>query len=343
MLLKSNTRFRNLAEAGLMRRACNLPLDDEQTAAVKHAKLSAALNTTDRSSFNFDLGLMDSIEHQRFKNSLSTLDGSQGAYLIPSEELLPTIEHALDLHSAIRSVATVRRQKMGNDSGEVMIDDASAEGYDSCENESKTASEIEFKKLNFRPLTFRSGILTVPYAMIEDGLESVSSALSAALGRRIARRMNRVWTSQLVAEATAVTTGVAAGAVDYDDLVSVIDAVGAAYRSSPSFGIMLHPNVMTLLWQGKDGNGAPMLHLMRDFGVRFVLNPHLDSTVAAGKISLVAGDFSQLHVLDDSAVKIQSYFERSATADQVDFQARLKAGFTIATTSGQPAFAKIVH
>ncbi|MEX2113539.1 MAG: phage major capsid protein [Pirellulales bacterium] len=341
--LNSDARFRGLSEQALLRQAVGQRLTAEHQAALKHDRVKLPEYVNDRNSFSFELGLYAAVEHAKFRAALSSLDGSQGGYLTPSEEVLPMIEQALDLYAPIRGVATVKRIKMGLDSGQALIDDAGAEGYMDRENTATTATELDFKLFKFRPHVFTSGVLAVPHAMIEDGVDSLSGQIGEALARRVARRQNRHWTSELVAVAPAVTDGVGSSAVDYDDLVSVIDAVGAAYRSSPSFGIMMHPDTLTKLWQGKDGSGAPILHLMRDFGVKFILNARLDATIQSGAISMVAGDFAQLVVLDDAAMQIQTFHERGAEQDQILFQARLKSGVAVLNTSGEPAFAAIHH
>jgi HK97 family phage major capsid protein len=160
---------------------------------------------------------------------------------------------------------------------------------------------------------FSSDWIKVSYEMVQDAAFDVEAYVARKATERIGRAFNRYSTTgtgtgqpQGVTSAAAVgKVAAATNAIVYDELLDLIHDVDAAYRSLPSFTLMLHDSTLAALRKLKDGNGAYIWSAgaagapNQILGYLYVVNNHLaELSAGANAKVLLAGAFEKYLVRD---------------------------------------------
>jgi HK97 family phage major capsid protein len=196
------------------------------------------------------------------RQQLTTPD-AVGGYLIP-EEVVTRIETALLAYGGVRGTrATVIRTRGGNPLHFPTSDDTANASAILAENTAHSVTDFAFSEVIFGAYKFAT-MVQASYELLSDNvIVDFEGWLAAQIGVRNARGQaayltTGTGTAQPEGFVTGATNGPTAGgaAIDYDDVVNLVQAVVAAYAVNGEFGC----NWATIvdLRNIKDSQGMPM-------------------------------------------------------------------------------------
>ncbi|HEX3152917.1 MAG TPA: phage major capsid protein [Gemmataceae bacterium] len=266
--------------------------------------------------------------------SQSVGTNSEGGYLRP-QGFVNNLEVALKRYDAVRQVAEVLRTADGRPMPWPTVNDTGNAGTLLAENAQVSEVAATFGAATFNAYKFTSGLVLVSAELDEDSAFDMTETLGSLLGERIGRgeagyHTTGTGSSQpggVVTGSTLGKTAASATAIAADELIDLYHAVDPAYRDSPGFGWMMHDNIAAVVRKLKDStgrylwgmdtlrNGQPPLLL----GKGVTINQSMQSTVATGTKTVLAGDMSKMKVRDAGPIRIKRLVERYADYDQVGF------------------------
>lgn len=271
---------------------------------------------------------------------LGTQVGVRGGSLIPSG-FVANLEVAMKAYSAMFQVAEVMVTDTGNEMSWPTLDDVSNEGVQLGENTAASDDTMTFGAQIFRNHKFSSNVVKASHELIRDSAINLASSLGAALGERLGRIVNRRATvgsgaATLQGIVTGASTGVTAanaGAIAWDELISLQHSVDPAYRVGPGVGWMFHQDIASGLRKIKDGDGRPLWQDTPNagqpatlLGDPVYLNPNMDSTMTTGKKPILYGNLQKykLRVVGGEGtgaggIRFRMLSERYAELDQYGF------------------------
>ena len=308
-------------------------LTDEETGAVRHERLQHVLEG--KAPADFELQLLDDKTRSLFrqarreKRDLSSLIGSAGGFVVPHGSLLTGIELGLDEFDPFRRAgATVHRSDSGTDQMIAFADDMSQEASISSDGQSPDDTDISFLGFNFHPQTFKTGSVVAPNELVEDSI-GFTEAVGTALARRIARKQSNKVTADLAANLPSVAAA-GTSAVVTDDILRLINGLGSGYieNSDSTLALMMAPSTALEMVRLKDGAGTYLIPQNgRPFNVRVIRNRWLTpyASLASGSVSVLAGLWSQLHVVDHRSFAFAVSTEARIEHYQTVFRGRLRA------------------
>lgn len=248
-----------------------------------------------------------------------------GADLEQQSEIIRQIDIALKWHSGMRLASKVLRTPNGipyfhptvNDTSNV----ATANNDQNAENTAPTETDFTFSQVEFKVATYNTGAWPISVQLIEDAAIPVLEVISELLGVRIARKQNTDFTSAtnttppwngLVPSISNTFTTASTGKLTYQDYVGAVYALDKAYRSLPSYGLMLSDDAVRNAWSLVDNNGRPLMSMDADtieprdrlLGYPVIVNNDL-GTVAAGNTVGVFGAFEKSVVRDVGDINLR--------------------------------------
>lgn len=283
------------------------------------------------------------------KRALSATNPSAGAYTIP-EGFSGKLEVSLKDFNGPRQVADVMRTADGATMPWPTVDDTANEGEMIGENTTVNEQNVVFGVKNFQAYKFTSKRVNVPSELLEDSAFELVNWLPMVLGERIGRGQERKFTTGTGAgEPEGIVTGsklgktaTSATAIAADDIIDLIHSVDPAYRRDPSFGLMMHDLILAIVRKLKDGSGRYLFEEGqggapdRVKGARLTINQNMDSTVASGKKSMLAGAFKKFKIRDVNKLRVKRLDERYAELDQTAFLAFMRSDSKVLDAGSGP-------
>lgn len=214
------------------------------------------------------------------------------------------------------------------------MNDTSNEGALIAENTQASESEVAFGTKTLEAYKYTSGVVLVSAELLQDSAIDVEATVRDAMGERIGRIGNRHLTvgdgsakpNGLVTAATAYNTGVAAGAITFDNLIDLYHEVDPAYRDDPSVRWMFNDTTLKALRKIRDGEdryvwqpadvktGAPATILDKPYSVNQAM-----AGIGASAKSVAFGAFNRYVVRMVREFAIRRLVERYADYDQTGF------------------------
>jgi len=240
-------------------------------------------------------------------------------------------------------LSNINVQKM-NPSKLPVSDDLSSTGFVLTENigPANNEAELNFSSVLFGSSTFSTGIILVSSSLSEDldAWTTVEGLVKRTASARLSRIMNATWLSALkTALALNSSASLHGGAANITaaNVYSLVSAVGAAYRTSPSAAFVMSPAQQTALGAlTATGSG------LREF--RHVLDPKptllgypVHIVAAAASSDILFGDFSFAYA-KSTPIELQTLKERFVVEGYLGLIMRQRADFewSVATTSDSP-------
>ncbi|HYH68373.1 MAG TPA: phage major capsid protein [Urbifossiella sp.] len=336
-----------LALQAWCRRQHGLELTPEQRRACKRTGMNP-----NRRAINFDLPGRPGATGKR---ALSGTVGASGAFTVP-RSFVNGLDKGLKDFNGVRQVADVMRTDDGRDMPWPTVNDTANKGRRIGENTAAANLDPPFGVVNFGSYLYTSDIILIPVGLLEDSAFALAEEVGPMLGERLGRIQEEEDTlgtgngmPQGIAIAAATgKTAASATAIAADELLDLIHSVDPAYRRDPSFALMMHDLVLSVVRKLKDSqnrylfeegqNGAPD----KIKGVRYVINQNMTSTIASGAKSILAGAFRHYKVRDVKQVRFRRLEERFAELDQVGFLAHMRHDARLLNAGTNPVKA-LVH
>lgn len=181
-----------------------------------------------------------------------------------------------------------------------------------------------------------SSLVKVSQQLLQDSAFDLNSFLVEAMGERIARATNAAFTNGtgsgqpagIVSGSALGKTAAAAGAITSDEILDLIYSIDPSYRNKPGFGLMAHDNVIAAiraLGLGSANDFPVFIPSMavgepdRIFGIPVHVNNDMEATIATGKKTLIAADFSKFVVRNAGGIQMLRLNERFADNLEVGF------------------------
>ena len=314
------------------RKQMGFGLKQRHVEALRRCKINPNRRSLDIAQGTDYAPIRDEFHKQRNieKRALSTINLAAGGALVP-EGFLNRMEAALLFYNSIRPIAEVMRTEGGGPLPLPTVNDTANEGEILGENKATSEKDVEMGSIILGAHKFGSKMIIVPVELLEDSAFNLVEFLGKICGERIGRRENRAFTLGtgnngplgVVPSATAFS---AASATDlaFDDVNKLFFAVDPSYQLNGTF--MFHNQVVLKLRTLKDSQNRPLwivdpLGNQPDsiMGRPYVFNQHMDSTFAAGKKTILFGDFSKYIIRDVASTRMRRLVERYAEKDQEGF------------------------
>lgn len=274
-------------------------------------------------------GLRRYAAEQRAQSAIAL--GAGGALV--ADTMAGSLERALLSFVGVRQAgATVYRTETGGEYIMPTSDDTSNEGELVGENSVSNDGDFAVGGIRLQAFKFSSKFIKVPAELIEDAEFDVPALVGDIGGERIARRQNRELTTGtggnrpwgVVTKSFLGVTAASQSAISSDEVLQLLHSVDPAYRDNGKF--MGHDGILLALRLLKDGDGnyiwkPGMSEGQPDmlFGKEFVVNQHMQSSIATGTKTLLFGDFSKYVIREVRTPRTRRLLERFADADQEGF------------------------
>lgn len=340
----STEQARALAFQSWARRQQGYGLTESQKRACKLIRFNP-----NRRSFDLVLGRRpESTETNKRAQSAQLPSG--GASLIAGGKFMGSIEKALKDYNGVREVADVIRTDDGSKMPWPTNNDTSNEGEMLGENAEVGKQDTKIGVANFDAYKFSSKMMLLPSELLDDSEFELVSFVADLLGERIGRAQSRKFTTgRGSSEPQGVVTGsvlgkqaASASALAADEIIDLIHSVDPAYRRDPSFRLMFHDNILAIIRKLKDSQnrylfeegqgGAPD----KIKGVRYVINQNMDSALASGAKSILAGAMRNFKIRDVKGLRFKRLDERYAEFDQVAFIAFMRSDSRLLNAGTNP-------
>jgi HK97 family phage major capsid protein len=273
------------------------------------------------------------------KRGFNTYDPTAGGVLVN-----PTFASQLELamldFSGVMQVAEVittgtgaeLRWPTGNDtsnSGE-LLNSATAPTTD---------TSTPFASKSWFAYKFSSKLIKVDQELIEDNSFNLPAVIAGMLGERLGRSINTYCTTGnganepegIVTGSSMGKTAASATAITAAELIDLQHSVDPAYRGGAAF--MMHDSVLAYIRKLQDSQNRFYINFIdglregvpdRLLGWPIYINQAMDSTVAATKKTILAGQLSKYKMRRVNAVRMYRLQERYRDTDQDGFVAFLR-------------------
>lgn len=324
----------NLAIQGWARNQMGAELSDREREACEAVKLNP-----ERKALNIQLDRWNR-SRAEYRNAMTTQAPSTGGTLI-RPQFANTLEMAMLAHGPMLQVSTLTETGTGADIPFPTINDTSNEGELLGEFKTATSQDVTTGAVVLKAHQISSKVVVVSQPMLEDSEFDIPSMLASVFGERIGRTMNRQGTTGTggglafhgaVTAATVGKTAASATAITLDEVLDLIHSIDPAYRSDPSFAMMMHDNVVLALRKLKDGQGQYLWQPSVQSGVpdKFgsvpvLVNQHMASAIATGAKTILCGAFRKYHIRRVRSVIIRRMTETYATQNADGFVAFVRA------------------
>lgn len=264
--------------------------------------------------------------------ALSAVSGPAGGDTVP-DGFMSRLEVALLQFGGVLQVADVFRTESGVPIPWPTMNDTSNEGEMLSENTTAGESDPVTGSVLFSAYKFSSKFIKVPVELYEDSAFLLANLIADTVGERLARAKNRKATlGHGASEPTGVVpssklglTAAGQAAIAADEILKLERAIDPAYRVPGQAGYMAHDQTMLAIRLLKDGEGRYIWQqgLLagepdRLNGWPVVVNQHMD-TPAAGKKTLLFGNWKKFKVREVGQIRLRRLVERFADADQEGF------------------------
>lgn len=264
----------------------------------------------------------------------SASDGADGGYTVADEPMRALEDAMLQFGGMRQSRATVLRTSTGASLPIPTQNDTANKGSILNENtQTTTVTQLTFAQVVLGAFKYSSDIIKVSLEFLQDTSINAETFIAQKLGERIGRITNDHFTkgsnsSQPYGAAWAASLGktvASATAITFQEVIDLEHSVDPAYRGSAEF--MFADGTLAALKKLGDATGQwiwqPGLQTRepdRILGYGYVINQSMD-TPAAGKHSMLFGDFSKYYIRDVMDVMVVRMNERFIDYGQIGFLA----------------------
>jgi HK97 family phage major capsid protein len=261
---------------------------------------------------------------------------SLGGFIVPQD-----FSNELDM--AVEFTGEVERlAKKLNTAGGALLDyptvnDTATDANLISEAAAVTVQDVTFANKQLSAYNYASQV-RVSMQLLQDNAFDLNGFLVEAMGERIARATNSAFTNGtgssqpqgIIAGSVAGNTAAGATAITADDILDLIYSVDPAYRNKESFGLMAHNNVIAAvraLGLGSSNDFPIFVPSMaagqpdKLFGYNIYYNNDMESSIATGKKTMLAADFSKFVVRSAGGVQMVRLNERYMDELEVGFVA----------------------
>lgn len=257
-----------------------------------------------------------------------------GGYLVPQE-----FSNELDMASEFTGEVERLAKKLNTAGGGLLdyptLNDTATDANLISEAASVTVQDMTFGNKQLSAYNY-SSLVKVSQQLLQDSAFDLNSFLVEAMGERIARATNAAFTTGtgssqpqgIITGSVAGKTAASATAITADEILDLIYSIDSSYRNKASFGLMAHDNVISAiraLGLGSSNDFPVFVPSMaqgepdRIFGVPVYVNNDMESSIATGKKTLLAADFSKFVVRNAGGIQMLRLNERFADELEVGF------------------------
>jgi HK97 family phage major capsid protein len=259
---------------------------------------------------------------------------SAGGYTVP-EGFVSELERALLAFGGPRRVGRILRTDSGNDMPWANVDDTGNTGRLLSENAAITETAVTFGSVTLAAYKYSSDSVLVSAELMSDSAFSLASEVGSMLGERIGRITAQHFTTGTGSSqpqgvsvgASAGVTAAGAAAITTDELITLYHSVDPSYRNDPSFGWMMHDDIVLYVRKLKDANdqylwqpGLQDSEPDRLLGKPVVVNNSMPA-LATGNVTVLVGAFSKFIIRDAGNIRLFRLEERYRDNDQTGFVA----------------------
>jgi HK97 family phage major capsid protein len=266
-----------------------------------------------------------------------TITTSGGGFLIPQGFQPEIVKSMADWGPMTdESVIRVLRTASGNQIPWPTTDDTGNTGVDHVINVADADQDVTFGQKTLDAFVGGSGIVKVPFELMQDSAFDMSELLGELFGERLGRRLNTKLTTGtgtgqangIVTASTLGKTAASATAIASDEVIDLVHSVDPAYRKSPKCAFQFNDQTFKALRKLKDGQGN-YLWQMGDvragapatlFEKPYYVNQAM-ANIATGQKTMIFGDMNKYITRLVSEFVMLVLRERFAEAFQVGFTA----------------------
>lgn len=300
----------------------------------------SALNTEQRgvlmeSRFGISNGELSRLPEEIRAQATGT--ASAGGHLVP-QGFSGEIDRALAMWGPMWNADIVRElvTATGNNLPWPTIDDTTKEGREKAENDpvdDDGSDDAVFGQAVLGAHVFDTGMVRIPYELLQDSAFDMESMLDDLFGERLGRKANRELTvgvggasnaSGIVTGSSLGTTAASAVALAADEIIDLLHSVDPAYRESPKCRWQFNDTTLRDIRKLKDGQGN-YLWQMGDVRAgepnRLLEHPYSINqampTAATGTKPIIFGDHNRYVVRKVRDFSVLTLRERYAERFQV--------------------------
>jgi HK97 family phage major capsid protein len=204
------------------------------------------------------------------------------------------------------------------------------------ENTAVAAADPSFAVVNFGAYKISSKLVLVPNELMEDNAVNLAEQIGMMIGERIGRAQSVYFTTGtgssqpqgILAGATLGVTAASTTVIAPNEIIDLIHTVDPAYRTDPSFGLMMSDGVLAFVRKMTDGNGRylyPENSGNTILGYPVFVNQQMSSTFTTGQKLMLAGAFKKYKIRDVNSIRFRRLEERYAEYDQTGFIAFMRS------------------
>jgi len=257
-----------------------------------------------------------------------------GGYLVPQE-----FSNELDMASEFTGEVERLAKKLNTAGGGLLdyptLNDTATDANLISEAAAVTVQDMTFGNKQLSAYNY-SSLVKVSQQLLQDSAFDLNAFLVEAMGERIARATNAAFTTGtgssqpqgIITGSVAGKTAASATAITADEILDLIYSIDSSYRNKASFGLMAHDNVISAIRALGIGSSNDFPIFMpsmaqgepdRIFGVPVYVNNDMESSIATGKKTLLAADFSKFVVRNAGGIQMLRLNERFADELEVGF------------------------
>jgi HK97 family phage major capsid protein len=302
---------------------------------------------------------------QKAVRALNTQLGTAGGFTIPGE-FSGMLEVALKRTGSVLEAGTIIWTERGSWMGYPQVDDtANSANITEDNGDVGSATDPAFSFRGFTSFDYPSGVVLMPWSLLEDNGVQLDEKLFDLLGLRCKRGLNPHLTTGtgnmqptgILTAATVTVTTANPLAFTYSEIQDLIFSVDAEYRANGSF--MCHDTVLKYAAKMVDGNGRPLYQVKREqrtpdgkivgelCGYPVSSNSDMPAIAsgapAAGQKLLLFGDLSKYHVRIVKNPILGRLTEQYGDKRQTGFVTMLRADGNLLDAGTHPVAAMQQH
>lgn len=259
---------------------------------------------------------------------------SLGGFLVPQE-----FSNELDIATLFTGEVERLAKKLNTAGGALLdyptVNDTATDANLTAEAAAVTVQDMTFANAQLSAYNYASQV-RVSMQLLQDNAFDLNAFLAEAMGERIARATNGAFTTGtgssqpqgIVTGSALGKTAAAADAITAKEILDLIHSVDPSYRNKPTFGLMAHDNVISVirsLGLGSSNDFPIFIPSMEAgqpdklFGYNIYYNNDMQSSLATGTKTLIAADFSKYVVRSAGGIQMVRLNERYMDELEVGF------------------------
>jgi len=313
-----------------LERAAELKKEMAANAEARQAAPKASKSSTFSKYLRNGMGALNAEERAlmgEMRGTSTQVAGtdSLGGFLVPQD-----FSNELDIATLFTGEVERLAKKLNTAGGALLdyptINDTATDANLISEAAAVTVQDMTFANAQLSAYNYASQV-RVSMQLLQDNAFDLNGFLAESMGERIARATNAAFTTGtgssqpqgLVTGSTAGVTAASATAITAGEVLDLIASIDPSYRNKASFGLMAHDNVITAIRKlGLGSNNdlpifVPSMEAGQPdkiFGHNVYVNNDMESSIATGKKTLIAADFSKFIVRSAGGVQFVRLNER---------------------------------